>query len=134
MEKIKIALPRVGVIRPAIAYVYPEINAGKYPKKSIENQKIQVSADVLIVDHDIVSSRLLYKHQSGKLWSESRMFGQGKDRFGGEFITEKVGFYFFKIEAWVDHFVTWQHEVDEKIKARHKSRCSWLSLHGNYIV
>ena len=40
------------------------------------------------------------------------LHGQGNDRFGEELITEKIGFYFFKIEAKVEHFAKRQHEVD----------------------
>jgi starch synthase (maltosyl-transferring) len=59
----------------------------------------------------------LYEHESDKLWDECIMHKQGNDKFGGEFISKKNGFYFFKIEAWKDHFARWQHEVGKKIKA-----------------
>ena len=62
MTKIKISLPSDGATRPEIENIYPEINTGKYATKSIENQKIYASADILIDGHDIVSGRLLYKH------------------------------------------------------------------------
>jgi hypothetical protein len=51
------------------------------------------------------------------------MHKQGNDKFGGEFISKKNGFYFFKIEAWKDHFARWQHEVGKKIKAGLRSPC-----------
>ena len=117
MTKNKIMLPMDGKTRAVIENIRPELNAGKYPTKTIIGQKVSVSADILIDGHDYLGQRLWTKHQSDKNWSESPMFSQGNDRFGGEFLAEKIGFYSFKIEAWVDHFATWQHEVDEKIKA-----------------
>ena len=47
ISKIKIALPGDGAIRPEIANINPEINAGKYATKSIMHQKIYTSADIL---------------------------------------------------------------------------------------
>ena len=117
MTKTKIILPSGGKIRAVIENIQPEINGGKYATKTIQGQKVQISADILIDGHDYLGQRLWFKHESEKSWTEKPMFAQVNDRFGGEFITEKIGFYTFKIEAWVDHFATWQHEVDEKIKA-----------------
>ena len=109
--------PKEGKIRAVIENIKPELNAGKYSTKTIVGQKVQVSADILVDGHDYLGYRLWSKHQTDNNWGESQMFDQGNDRFGGEFIAEKIGFYTFKIEAWLDHFATWQHEVDEKIKA-----------------
>ncbi|MCP9761680.1 alpha-1,4-glucan--maltose-1-phosphate maltosyltransferase [Lacihabitans soyangensis] len=117
MTKNKIMLPMDGKTRAVIENIRPELNAGKYPTKTVIGHRVNVSADILIDGHDYLGQRLWTKHQSDKNWNESPMFGQGNDRFGGEFLVENIGFYSFKIEAWVDHFATWQHEVDEKIKA-----------------
>jgi len=117
MTKTKISLPSGGKIRAVIENIKPEINGGKYATKNIQGQKVQISADILIDGHDYLGYRLWFKHESEKSWTEKPMFAQVNDRFGGEFVTEKIGYYTFKIEAWVDHFATWQHEVDEKIKA-----------------
>ena len=120
MAKQNIALPTDGLLRPEIENIKPELNGGKYTPKSIEGNKVFVSADILIDGHDLLGNRLLAKHQSEKNWSETIMQDLGNDRFGAEFVSEKIGYYEFKIEAWVDHFATWQHEVDEKIKANLK--------------
>jgi starch synthase (maltosyl-transferring) len=120
MLKTKNPFPIDGKTRPVIENISPEINNGKYSPKATEGQRIQISADILIDGHDILGSRLLYKHEKEKTFTEAKLFDLGNDRFIGEIYAEKVGFYTFKIEAWVDHFATWQHEVDEKIKANLK--------------
>jgi starch synthase (maltosyl-transferring) len=117
MTKNKVILPSGGKIRAVIENIKPEINGGKFATKTIQGHNVQISADILIDGHDYLGQRLWYKHESEKSWTEKPMFAQVNDRFGGEFTAEKIGFYAFKIEAWVDHFATWQHEVDEKIKA-----------------
>jgi starch synthase (maltosyl-transferring) len=117
MKKSKIPFPKDGQARLVIEHIEPEINAGRYATKSIVGEKVVVAADLLIDGHDLIGSRLLFKHDSEKGWSEIVFNPIGNDRFSAEFKTEKLGFYSFKIEAWVDHFATWQHEVDEKIKA-----------------
>lgn len=117
MTKNAIILPKNGKIRPVIENLSPEINNGKYPTKSITGRKIYAQADILVDGHDNLGFRLLSRHSSEKQWMESKMYGINEDRYEGFFITEKIGFYEFKIQAWVDHFATWQHEVEAKIKA-----------------
>jgi starch synthase (maltosyl-transferring) len=117
MTKSKLTFPTEGKTRAVIENLKPEINSGKYSTKTTVGKRVQVSADVLIDGHDILGQKLWTKHETDKNWLESAMYSQGNDRFGGEFFAEKIGFYTCKIEAWVDHFATWQHEVDEKMKA-----------------
>jgi starch synthase (maltosyl-transferring) len=117
MSSYKIPFPENGKIRPEIENISPEINGGKYPSKSVIGKKVTVQADIVVDGHDILAYKLLCKHSSDKVWLELPMHHVGNDRYAGEFVTDKIGFFEFKISAWVDHFATWQHEVDEKIKA-----------------
>lgn len=117
MTKNTIQFPVNGQIRTVIENIKPEVNNGQFDVKSVENQSIFISADILVDGHDYIDSRILYKHASDKTWSSKRLNDLGGDRFGIDILTQKIGFYTFKIQAWVDHFASWQHEVDEKIKA-----------------
>lgn len=109
-----------GKTRTVIENISPSINNGKYNIKSIVNDKIAVEADVLIDGHDLVAVRLMYKHTSEEAWSEVTMELIGNDRWGAVFQGEKTGLYHYKIESWVDHIATWQHEIEAKVKAKVK--------------
>jgi len=39
------------------------------------------------------------------------------DRWRGSFSVEALGSYHYTIEAWVDHFRTWRHDLEKKFKA-----------------
>src|SRR5438477_1552344 len=39
------------------------------------------------------------------------------DRWRGSFSVEAPGSYHYAIEAWVDHFRTWRHDLEKKFKA-----------------
>jgi starch synthase (maltosyl-transferring) len=39
------------------------------------------------------------------------------DRWQGEFTVEALGDYTYRIEAWVDHFATWQRDLAKRIEA-----------------
>ncbi|NBA88016.1 DUF3416 domain-containing protein [Emticicia sp. CRIBPO] len=116
MIKTHFPFPADGQIRAVIENVSPELDGGKYPVKSIVNQTVVVSGDVLIDGHDLLGVRLLYKHELDKDWQEKSAKHVGNDRWKAAFTVEKQGFYSYYLEAWVDHPATWQHEVDEKIK------------------
>jgi starch synthase (maltosyl-transferring) len=117
MIKHSFPFPSDGKTRPVIENISPEINQGLFSTKAIVGEKIRVQSDILIDGHDLLGARLLFKHQSEKKWNETLMVSMVNDWFFAQFQVNKIGFYSFKIQAWVDHFATWQHEVDEKIKA-----------------
>jgi len=106
-----------GQSRPVIENILPSINGGKFPTKAITGEKIILSADILIDGHDLLAGKLIYKHQNATSWQEKNLVAGLNDRFYAEILVQEIGLYEFKFEAWVDHFATWQHEVDEKIKA-----------------
>ncbi len=117
MTKNKLNLPSNGKIRTQIENVSPSINDGRFDVKTIENDSIFISADVLVDGHDYVSAQILYKHESEKTWTSKTLQDLGNDRFGVEINTSKIGYNTFKLSSWVNHVSTWLHEVDEKIKA-----------------
>ncbi len=76
---------------------------------------IYVTADVLCDGHDIIASSLLYKHENERIWREKRM-SQGENHvWQVSFLVEKQGFYYYKIQGWVDYALNWQHGIERKI-------------------
>ena len=102
--------------RVVIDYVYPKINNGDFYIKRVVGEIVAVDANVLGDGHDIIAGSVLYKHESEKKWSEARMNLVGNDEWKATFTVEKQGYYAYKVEAWVDYALNWQHGIQRKIE------------------
>ncbi|MFB0907847.1 MAG: DUF3416 domain-containing protein, partial [Spirosomataceae bacterium] len=110
-------IPVTGKTRIVVENIKPQINNGEFYIKAIKNDIISIEADIFIDGHDLLAARLMLKHQKSKVWSEVPMLPIENDKWGGKFRVEEIGVYEYKIESWVDHIATWQHEVEAKVKA-----------------
>ena len=102
--------------RVVIDYVYPKINNGDFYIKRVVGEVVAVEAHVLGDGHDIIAASVLYKHESEKKWREVRMALLGNDEWKASFSVEKQGYYTYKVEAWVDYALNWQHGIQRKIE------------------
>lgn len=102
--------------RVVIDYVYPKINNGDFYIKRVVGEAVAVDANVLGDGHDIIAASVLYKHESEKKWRETRMNLIGNDEWKAAFTVEKQGYYAYKVEAWVDYALNWQHGIQRKIE------------------
>ena len=108
--------------RVSIRNVSPQINCGKYPIKRVENEEIKVEADIFGDGHDKVDAVLLYRSKfkgrgKEKKWQEQPMTFEGNDHWTSTFRFADSGTYEYTIEAWVDHFKTWQDGLQKKAAA-----------------
>jgi starch synthase (maltosyl-transferring) len=101
--------------RIVIENIAPQLNQGTVFIKRVVDEIVNVTADVLVDGHDVLQASLLYKHESEKKWSETRMYATSNDQYAASFITQKQGFYSYKIEGWVDYALNWQHGIERKI-------------------
>jgi starch synthase (maltosyl-transferring) len=101
--------------RIVIENVSPIIENGLYAVKRILNQEITIEADILVDGHDVLAAAILWKNKGAKKWNEVRMQPASNDRFAEKFILDKEGNASFKIEAWVDYALNWQHGIERKI-------------------
>ena len=105
--------------RVSIDNVNPEVDCGKYPIKRVINEEIKVTADIFSDGHDKVDAILLYrqKNKGGKKenkWLEKPFVFIANDRWNASFSLPETGQYQYTIEAWVDHFSTWQYGLKKK--------------------
>ncbi|HSE82937.1 MAG TPA: alpha-1,4-glucan--maltose-1-phosphate maltosyltransferase [Thermodesulfobacteriota bacterium] len=103
--------------RVVIENVKPEIDCGHFPIKRIIGEKVVVEADIFTDGHDSVSAALLYKEENGDEWEEVAMEFVVNDRWEAQFTVGKIGVYLYTVEAWVDHFKTWQKGLQKKFDA-----------------
>ena len=110
-------LMETGRRRVLVLNVAPQIEAGEFPIKRIVGDGVTVSADVLTDGHDEVTCLLKYRKAEQPLWSEIVMAPLGNDRWQAEFRVPETGHYRYTIEAWVDHFKSWQHDLKKRLEA-----------------
>jgi starch synthase (maltosyl-transferring) len=103
--------------RVIIEGVHPEIDSGRYPIKRTVGEKVEVEADIFADSHDALSASLLYRKEKEPSWSEEAMEFLVNDRWRGSFFVDEIGRYAYTLEAWVDHFRTWQRDLVKKVDA-----------------
>ncbi|WP_282134926.1 alpha-1,4-glucan--maltose-1-phosphate maltosyltransferase [Seonamhaeicola maritimus] len=102
--------------RVVIDYVSPNINGGEFYIKRVVNEIVNVEAHILADGHDVLGASILYKHENEKNWSEIRLHLDVNNEWKGAFTVEKQGLYTYKVEAWVDYALNWQHGIERKIE------------------
>lgn len=108
--------------RVSIDNVTPQIDCGSYPIKRVVNEEIKVTADIFTDGHDKVDAVLLYRPRTiikgkEKKWEEKQFDFLVNDRWNSSFSVLDTGMYEYTIEAWVDHFSTWQYGLKKKFDA-----------------
>jgi starch synthase (maltosyl-transferring) len=112
-----------GRIAPEIAHrawienVQPSVDAGRFPIKRCVGENVTVTADIFADGHDLLAAMLLYRPVSEATWQEVPMAPKVNDAWEGRFSVERLEPYEYTIEAWVNHFASWQDEVRKKYRA-----------------
>ncbi|WP_248724540.1 alpha-1,4-glucan--maltose-1-phosphate maltosyltransferase [Seonamhaeicola sp. ML3] len=101
--------------RVVIDYVSPNVNRGEFYIKRVVNELINIEAHILADGHDVLGASVLYKHEDEKLWAEARLGLAVNNEWHGTFAVTKQGFYSYKVQAWVDYALNWQHGIERKI-------------------
>jgi starch synthase (maltosyl-transferring) len=104
-----------GRARAVIDRVYPQIDGGRFAVKRIVGDRMLVEADVFADGHDVIACMLGFRHESEDDWTEAPMKASVNDRWHAEFSLEKIGRYRYTVTAWVDHFLSWRHELTRRV-------------------
>ncbi|HSO24783.1 MAG TPA: maltotransferase domain-containing protein [Chondromyces sp.] len=92
----------------------PAVDAGRHPAKCVLGDEIEVTADILVDGHDLLSAVVRYRPRSAAEWSETVMARRGNDVWYGRFTVDRLEPYEFTVEAWVDGFASWRDELAKK--------------------
>ncbi|HSP39963.1 MAG TPA: alpha-1,4-glucan--maltose-1-phosphate maltosyltransferase [Gillisia sp.] len=108
--------------RISIDNLSPEVDCGKAPIKRIINEYIDVEVDIYGDGHDKVDAVLLFRQKAfgkekEKKWNETSLKFEGNDRWSSRISFPNTGTYEYTIEAWIDHFATWQYGLRKKYEA-----------------
>jgi starch synthase (maltosyl-transferring) len=110
--------PRLVLRRVVIESLQPEIDGGGiYPIKRTVGEAVVVEADIHADGHDVLSAVLLYRPEQESTWREAVMRPLLNDRWRGQFSVERLGTYFYTVQAWVDGFQSWSRDTVKKFEA-----------------
>src|SRR6185436_3485357 len=93
--------------RVIIENASPEVEAGAFPAKRVIGDRVDVEADIFADGHDLIAAVVHHRHDGDDEWAEVRMRPLANDRWTAEIVVERIGFHRVRIEAWIDHFLTW---------------------------
>lgn len=110
--------PSEGRNRVVIEEIQPQVDCGRYPAKRVVGDTVTVKAAIFSDGHDHVAARVLYKHASERKWRTAPLTPLPNDLWNGEFTVDKIGAWSFTLEAWVDHFDTWTHDLEKRLAAQ----------------
>ena len=95
--------------RAIITNVKPLLSDGNYYLKRIPGEEVKITADIYCDGDDVLRAAIIYQLVGDSTWQETPMKPTENEQWEGTFHVEKVGFYNYRIEAWVDHLATWHH-------------------------
>jgi len=90
------------------------VDDGRFPAKRVTGDIVRIEADIFADAHDVLSAVTHHRHESESKHQELRMAPLVNDRWRAELPVEKLGHYFFTIEAWVDHFLGWHRDLQKR--------------------
>jgi len=108
-----------GRYRVIIEGMEPEIDGGRFPIKRTRGEKVVVEADIFADSQDALSCVVLHRKDGDPRWEDHPMVFLINDRWRGEFTVPQVGNYYYTVQAWVDHFMSWRQGLVKKFDAGH---------------
>jgi hypothetical protein len=113
--------PAEGRKRVIIEEIRPQVDCGRYPAKRTLGDTVTITAAVFGDGHDHVAGHLLYRHESESDWHSTPLTPLSNDLWSASFAVDKLGYWHYTIEAWIDHFETWCADLHKRIDAQPKN-------------
>lgn len=101
--------------RVVIENIRPQLQCGEFYIKRVIGELVTVTADVLADGHDVMQAELWFRHEGDTEPGILRMQHLGNDFHEASFRVDKLGFYDYGINGWVDNALNWQHGIEAKI-------------------
>jgi starch synthase (maltosyl-transferring) len=106
-----------GLQRVVVEAVEPQVDCGRFAIKRTVGEEVAVTADVYADGHDAVAAVVLFRKAGDPRWCEAPMRPLDNDRWQGSFRVDSLGRYEYSVEAWIDRFASWQHDLSKKAGA-----------------
>jgi starch synthase (maltosyl-transferring) len=98
--------------------ITPVLDGGRYAVKRLENDELRIGADIFKDGHDLLAARVCFRAPGEpRLQTTPLTYSFEDDRWYGTLRLDRVGEWWFTVEAWVDRFATWRGELEKKVAA-----------------
>ncbi|MFO8004674.1 maltotransferase domain-containing protein [Thioalkalivibrio sp.] len=104
--------PEEGRYRVAIEEIRPRVDGGRFPIKRTVGESVMVEARAYTDGHDRLRCLLRHRREDGARWHETPMEPTINDWWRAEFTVPDLGNYLYTVIGWVDHFLSWRHDLD----------------------
>ncbi|MEO5735072.1 MAG: alpha-1,4-glucan--maltose-1-phosphate maltosyltransferase [Rubrivivax sp.] len=105
-----------GRVRVVIETITPAVDGGRFPIKRVLGDAVTVEADCFADGHDVVACALHWCAGAGAPWQQIPMVALGNDRWRAAFKVDSLGLWQYRVQAWVDPFLSWQHDFTRRIE------------------
>ncbi|CAM3689072.1 Alpha-1,4-glucan:maltose-1-phosphate maltosyltransferase [Pseudomonas reidholzensis] len=95
----------------------PVLDGGTFAAKAVSGQPVQVSSKVYGDGHDQLMVVLHWRVAHSRHWHGVPMQAAGNDLWLAEFTPSELGLHLFSLEAWIDPFATYCHDLEKKYHA-----------------
>nr|WP_227993613.1 MULTISPECIES: alpha-1,4-glucan--maltose-1-phosphate maltosyltransferase [unclassified Pseudactinotalea] len=111
--------PAAGIGRIPVLDVGPVVEGGRWPTKAVVGEVVPVRATVFRDGHEYVSATAVLIDPEGRDHSALTMRPgtPGLDDWHAEFVPDRVGRWYFRVEGWSDPLATWAHDAVIKVDA-----------------
>ncbi|TVQ39497.1 MAG: alpha-1,4-glucan--maltose-1-phosphate maltosyltransferase [Spirochaetaceae bacterium] len=103
--------------RAIIDRIAPQIDCGAFPVKRAVGESVRVLAHVFGDGHDHIRVELLSRPANDDAWLVQDMQHIHNDEWTAAFAVNELIDYHYTVRAWVDHFETWQADLEKKHRA-----------------
>jgi starch synthase (maltosyl-transferring) len=104
-----------GRVRAVVEHITPSVDDGRFAAKRVVGDTVTIEADCFGDGHDTIACALLWRREESSQWHVVPMMPLGNDRWRAAFVADSVGRYRYTVCAWVDHFLSWQHDFARRI-------------------
>lgn len=100
--------------RVIVTKVSPCVDGGRYPAKAVVNQPVTINATIFTDGHNRLAARVIWKKTDASAWLSEPMTLLGNDLWEAQILPQETGKVYFRIEAWLDRWQNYHHELYEK--------------------
>ncbi len=98
--------------------VSPVLDGGRYAVKRLVHDELRIGADIFKDGHDLLAARVCFRAPGEtRVQTTPLTYSFDDDRWYGGVALDRVGDWWFTVEAWVDQFATWRSELEKKVGA-----------------
>ncbi len=101
-----------------ITGITPALDGGRYAVKRVVDDELAIEADIFKDGHDVLTARVCFRAPGEqRVQSAPMRYVFEQDRWHAAIRLDRVGEWWFTVEAWVDRFATWRGELEKKVEA-----------------